>query len=73
MAEMGWAAPCSRSEYGGSGPGCSNSRWSSRRWARRPCRSPIYSTVVEAGLLLLDAGSPAQRERCLPRIAAVTI
>jgi alkylation response protein AidB-like acyl-CoA dehydrogenase len=35
--------------------------------------SPIYSTVVEAGLLLLDAGSPAQRERCLPRIAAGAI
>jgi alkylation response protein AidB-like acyl-CoA dehydrogenase len=32
--------------------------------------SPLFSTVIEAGLLLLDTGSAAQRDRWLPRIAA---
>ena len=73
MAEMGWAGAVFPEEYGGSGAGLLELALIVEALGQAAVPSPIYSTVVEAGLLLLDAGSPAQRERCLPRIAAGAI
>ncbi len=70
MAEMGWAGAVFPEEYGGSGAGLLELALIVEALGQAAVPSPIYSTVVEAGLLLLDAGSPAQRENYLPRIAA---
>jgi len=70
MAEMGWAGAAFPEEYGGSGTGLLELALIIEALGQAALPSPIFSTVVEAGLLLLDAGSPAQRRTYLPRIAA---
>lgn len=69
MVEMGWAGAVFPPEYGGSGLGLLELGLIVEALGQGAVPSPIFSTVVEAGLLLIDAGSPAQRERWLPRIA----
>ena len=69
MAEMGWTGAMFPEQYGGSGANLLDLALIVEALGQAATPSPIYSTVVEAGLLLLDAGSPAQRERYLPRIA----
>ena len=61
MAEMGWAGAAFPEEYGGSGTGLLELALIIEALGQAALPSPIFSTVVEAGLLLLDAGSPAQR------------
>ncbi|AMN44022.1 acyl-CoA dehydrogenase family protein [Rhodoplanes sp. Z2-YC6860] len=70
MAEMGWAGAVFPEEYGGAGTGLLELALIVEALGQGAVPSPIYSTVVEAGLLLLDAGSPAQRDSYLPRIAS---
>jgi len=69
MAEMGWAGAAFPEEYGGSGTGLLELALIVEALGQAALPSPIFSTVVEAGLLLLDAGSPPQRQTYLPRIA----
>jgi alkylation response protein AidB-like acyl-CoA dehydrogenase len=70
MAEMGWAGAVFPEEYGGAGTGLLELALIMEALGQGAVPSPMYSTVVEAGLLLLDAGSTAQRDSYLPRIAS---
>ncbi len=70
MAEMGWAGAVFPAEVGGSGLGLVELALIVEALGQSALPSPLFSTVVEAGLLLLEAGTPAQRQRWLPRIAA---
>lgn len=69
MVEMGWAGAVFPAEYGGSGFSLLELALIVEALGHGAVPSPIYSTVVEAGVLLLEAGSPAQRSHWLPRIA----
>ena len=69
MVEMGWAGAVFPAEYGGSDFSLFELALIVEALGQGAVPSPIFSTVVEAGLLLLDAGSPAQRSHWLPRIA----
>jgi alkylation response protein AidB-like acyl-CoA dehydrogenase len=70
IAEMGWTGATFPAEYGGSGLGLLELALVVEALGRGAVPSPLFSTVVEAGMLLLDAGSAAQRRHWLPRIAA---
>ena len=69
MVEMGWAAAPFPAEYGGAGLGLPELALIMEALGRGAVPSPIYSTVIEAGMLLLEAGSSVQRAHWLPRIA----
>lgn len=69
MVEMGWAGAPFPAEYGGSGLGLLEIALIVEALGRGAVPSPIFSTVVEAGMLIMEAGSPAQRAHWLPRIA----
>ena len=70
MAEMGWAGAVFPERYGGAEAGPVELALVIEALGQGAIPSPIFSTVVEAGLLLMDAGSEAQRNYWLPRIAA---
>jgi alkylation response protein AidB-like acyl-CoA dehydrogenase len=70
MAEMGWAGAIFPEEYGGAGLGLFELGLIAEALGGGAVPSPLFSTVVEAGALLLEAGSDAQRKAWLPRIAA---
>ena len=70
MAEMGWAGAVFPEQYGGAGASPVELALIVEALGQGAIPSPIFSTVIEAGLLLLDAGSAAQRDSWLPRIAA---
>ena len=69
MVDLGWAGAVFPAEYGGSELGLFELSLIIAALGQGAVPSPIFSTVVEAGLLLLDAGSAAQRAHWLPRIA----
>ena len=69
MVEMGWAGAVFPAEYGGSDFSLFELALIVEALGQGAVPSPIFSTVVETGLLLLDAGSLAQRSHWLPRIA----
>ena len=69
MVDLGWAGAVFPAEYGGSGLGLFELSLIIEALGQGAVPSPIFSTVVEAGLLLLDAGSVQQRAYWLPRIA----
>lgn len=70
MAEMGWAGAVFPEEYGGSGFSMLELGLIVEALGQGFVPSPLFSTVVEAGVLLLEAGSEEQRKRWLPRIAS---
>ena len=67
---MGWAGAAFPERYGGVGVGMLELALIVEALGPGAMPSPLFSTVVEAGLLLLDAGTPTQRDAWLPRIAA---
>jgi len=69
MVELGWAGAVFPARYGGSELGLFELALIVEALGRGAVPSPLFSCVVEAGLLLLDAGTPAQRSDWLPRIA----
>ena len=69
MVEMGWAGAVFPAEYGGSDFTVFELALIVEALGQGFVPSPIFSTVVEAGLLLLEAGTAEQRGRWLPRIA----
>src|ERR1700689_1660028 len=69
MAEMGWAGIIIPEEYGGSGLGYLPPRPGLGRKGRPPPASPLISTALTATTALLLAGSDAQKQEWLPRIA----
>ena len=70
MANLGFAGVVFPEEFGGAGLGSMELGIIVEKLARHAVPSPLFSTVVEAGILLNEAGSPAQRAQWLPRIAA---
>jgi len=70
MAQMGWAGAPFPEAYGGAGIGPFELGLVVEALGQSALPSPLFSTVIEAGLLLLDAGSDAQKSEWLPRIAA---
>lgn len=70
MAELGWAGVVFPPEVGGAGLGLVELALIVEALGQGAMPSPMFSTVVEAGLLLLEAGAPAQQRRWLPRIAS---
>ncbi|MBL8385777.1 MAG: acyl-CoA dehydrogenase [Burkholderiales bacterium] len=70
MADLGWAGVVFPERYGGTGLGMFELGLIVEALGQGAVPSPLFSTVVEAGLLLLEAGSEAQRAHWLPRIAA---
>jgi alkylation response protein AidB-like acyl-CoA dehydrogenase len=69
MVDLGWAGAVFPAEYGGSELGLFELSLIIEALGQGAVPSPIFSTVVEAGLLLLEAGSAQQRAHWLPRIA----
>ena len=69
MVEMGWAGAVFPAEYGGSGLGLLELALIIEALGQGAVPSPLFSTVVEAGMLIVEAGSAAQRGHRLPRIA----
>jgi alkylation response protein AidB-like acyl-CoA dehydrogenase len=69
MVELGFAGICVPEEFGGANLGLFELALVAEALGRSAAASPFFSTVVEAGFLLRDAGSRAQRDHWLPRIA----
>ncbi len=69
IAQMGWAGAVLPERYGGSEAGLLDMALIIEALAIGAIPSPLFSTVIEAGLLLLEGGSEAQRSAWLPRIA----
>ena len=69
MVEMGWAGALFPEQYGGAEAGTVELALVIEALGQGAIPSPIFSTVIEAGLLLLDAGSAGQRDNWLTRIA----
>ncbi len=70
MVELGWAGAVFPQELGGAGLSLFEMALIVEACGQAALPSPLFSTVVEAGLLLQEGGSPAQRSYWLPRIAA---
>jgi alkylation response protein AidB-like acyl-CoA dehydrogenase len=70
MAQMGWAGAPFPDAYGGAEVGSFELGLIVEALGQGAVPSPLFATVIEAGLLLLDAGSEAQKGEWLPRIAA---
>ena len=70
MAQMGWTAACFPEQYGGAEAGVFELALIVEALGKGAVPSPIFSTVIESGFLLLDAASGPQKDEWLPRIAA---
>ncbi|MFT4825857.1 MAG: alkylation response protein AidB-like acyl-CoA dehydrogenase [Halioglobus sp.] len=70
MAEMGWAGIAIPEEFGGLGYGYTGLGLVLEQVGRNLSSSPLESTVLVAASLILELGSPAQKETLLPAIAA---
>jgi hypothetical protein len=69
IADMGWAGALFPEQYGGAEASPVEMALVIEALGQGAIPSPLFSTVIEAGLLLLDAGSEAQRGNWLPRIS----
>jgi alkylation response protein AidB-like acyl-CoA dehydrogenase len=70
MADLGWLGMVFPEEYGGSGASLLDLLIFCEEMGRGLLPSPHLSTVVLAGLAILECGSPAQKARFLPAIVA---
>lgn len=70
MAEMGWAGAVFPTEHGGADLGLFELAIIVEALGSGAVPSPVFGTVAEAGMLLLHAGSTAQRQAWLPRICS---
>ncbi len=69
MAEQGWLGLIVPEGYGGVGLGFLDLSILLEEMGRAMLPGPFFSTVVMAGMAVLDAGSEAQKQEILPRIA----
>ena len=69
MVGMGWAGAVFPAEYGGSDFSLFELALIVEALGQGAVPSPLFATVVEAGMLLLEAGTVEQRSHWLPRIA----
>jgi alkylation response protein AidB-like acyl-CoA dehydrogenase len=70
IAEMGWAGALFPEQYGGAEASAVEMALVVEALGQGAIPSPLFSTVIEAGMLLLEAGTEPQRKTWLPRIAA---
>ena len=70
MAEMGWAGIAIPEEFGGLGYGYTGLGLVLEQVGRNLSSSPLESTVLVSGSLIVELGSQAQKEALLPAIAA---
>lgn len=70
IAEMGWAGIAIPEEYGGLGYGYTGLGLVLEQVGRNLSSSPLESTVLVAASIIVELGSPAQKESLLPAIAA---
>ncbi len=73
IADLGWAGLMFPEEYGGAGYGFVELCVLMEECGRALLPSPFHSTVLTFGLPILFGGSDAQKQRCLPAIAAGTM
>jgi len=69
MAELGWMTLLIPEEYGGSGFNFLDLSVILYEMGYHCMPGPFFSTVVEGGLSVLEAGTPAQKTTILPEIA----
>lgn len=70
MVSMGWSGAFFPERYGGADIGKVELGLVIEALGQNAIPSPMFSTVIEAGLLMLGAGSPGQCQEWLPRIAS---
>jgi alkylation response protein AidB-like acyl-CoA dehydrogenase len=70
LAEQGWFGILYPDEAGGSGLGLVDMTVLMEEMGRAVMPGPFFSTVLLGGAAILEAGSQAQRQEWLPRIAA---
>jgi alkylation response protein AidB-like acyl-CoA dehydrogenase len=70
MVQMGWAGAGFPEKYGGAETGWLEIALIIEALGQAAIPSPMFSTVIEAGFVFLDAGSDSQKNEWLPRIAA---
>ena len=70
MAQLGWVGILIPEEYGGAGMGLADFAVVMEALGRTLAPEPFLSTVLLAGQLLVEAGSPEQKRAWLPGIAA---
>lgn len=70
MAQMGWAAAAFPEQYGGAETGTLELGLIVEALGQGAIPSPMFSSVIESGFLLLDAASELQKDEWLPGIAA---
>jgi alkylation response protein AidB-like acyl-CoA dehydrogenase len=68
MAQMGWAAAAFPEQYGGAETGTLELGLIVEALGQGAIPSPLFSSVIESGFLLLDAGSDSQKDEWLPGI-----
>lgn len=68
MAEMGWIGAIFPEEYGGSETSLTELGLLVEALGRFAVPSPLFATVIEAGLMLLEAGTAEQKKGWLPEI-----
>ncbi|PPR57724.1 MAG: Acryloyl-CoA reductase (NADH) [Alphaproteobacteria bacterium MarineAlpha4_Bin2] len=69
MAELGWLAVALPEEFGGIGGGATETMVIMEGFGRGLVLEPFFATVVLGANLILQAGSAAQKENLLPRLA----
>ncbi len=72
LAELGWLGLIYPEAYGGVGLGFVDLTVVLEEMGRAVMPGPFFSTVLLGGLTLLEAGSEAQKQAWLPKIAAGT-
>ncbi|MFM8557545.1 MAG: acyl-CoA dehydrogenase family protein [Betaproteobacteria bacterium] len=70
MVEMGWPAAALPERYGGAGLGLMELSLIIEALGQASLPCPLFSTVIEAGLLLVDAADEAQKSHWLSRITS---
>jgi alkylation response protein AidB-like acyl-CoA dehydrogenase len=70
LADQGWFGILYPEEAGGSGLGLVDMTVLMEEMGRAVMPGPFFSTVLLGGSAILEAGSQAQRQEWLPRIAA---
>jgi len=70
IAALGWLGAALPAAHGGGGIGLLELALLIEACGTAPLPTTLFGSVVEAGLLLAEAGSEQQRERWLPRVAA---
>lgn len=70
MAQLGWVGMLIPEEYGGAGLGLADCAVVMEALGRHLAPEPFVSTVLLAGQLLTEAGSPEQKRAWLPGVAS---